>query len=80
MNTLSVFELLNLRFEFEEIVRSYKFVPKEGNIDNLVNFINNGYKGNRFRDGYDRALEIANIIVENYNEKTNLSSIRWKEI
>lgn len=79
MSTLSVFEMLNLRYEFEELIRGFKFVPKDGRIDNIKLFIENGHKGNRFRDGYDRALEIANIIVENY-EKNNLSSICGEEI
>lgn len=79
MSTLSVFEMLNLRYEFEELVRGFKFVPKDGTIDNIKLFIESGHRGNRFRDGYDRALEIANVIVENH-EKNNLSSVCGKEI
>lgn len=79
MNMLSVFELLSLRYEFEELIRDFKFVPKESDIDSIKKFIESGHRGNRFRDGYDRAVEIANVIVENY-EKNNLSSICGKEI
>lgn len=63
---VNVFEYLNLRTEWEEIVRSYKFVPKEGTIDNLKNFTENGHKGNRFRQDFDRAMEIANEILRDF--------------
>lgn len=63
MNTQSVFEYLNLRSEWEDIVRNYKFIGKDGTIDNLRTFIKNGHKGNRFRPDYNRALEIAKIIT-----------------
>ena len=63
MNTQSVFEYLNLRSEWEEIVRDYKFIGKDGTIDNLRTFIKNGHKGNRFRADYNRALELARTII-----------------
>jgi hypothetical protein len=62
---MNVFEVLNLRSEYEEIVLNYK-VPgdkKPGTISNLKWFIQNGTKGNRFRAGFDRATEIAKTIV-----------------
>jgi hypothetical protein len=72
----SVFELLNLRYEWEEIVRDYKFVGKQGTLDNLELFVQNGHKGNRFRGGFDRAVEIAKIITMSIeHEKINLSSL-----
>jgi len=77
----SVFELLNLRFEWEEIVSGYKFVGKEGTIDNLVNFLETGHKGNRFRPGFDRAVEIAKTITMSMkNETSNLSGVSGEEI
>ena len=63
---VNLFEYLNLRSEWENIVRSYKFVPKDGTIDNLKNFKENGHKGNRFRQDFDRAMEIANEILRNF--------------
>lgn len=65
MKKLSVFELLSLRYEWEEIVMNFKFTNKNGTIDNLKAFLENGYKGNRFRPGYDRALDIAQKILKN---------------
>lgn len=81
MNTQSVFELLVLRSEWEDIVRGYKFVGKDGTIDNLVSFLENGHKGNRFRQGFDRATEIAKIITESFeNETFNLSGVSGEEV
>ena len=63
MNKKTVFELLELRFEWEELVRTLKWGDKDGRIDNLVKFLQTGHKANRFRPGYDRAVEIANLII-----------------
>ena len=76
----SVFELLNLRSEWEDIVRNYKFVPKDGTLDNLEVFLEKGHKGNRFRSGFDRATEIAKIITSVKNETSNLSGVSGEEI
>lgn len=62
---MNVFEYLNLRTEWEAIVKDYKFVGKDGTIDNLEKFRTHGYRGNRFRSGYDRAVEITNEILRN---------------
>ena len=81
MNTQSVFELLVLRTEWEDIVRNYKFIGKDGTIDNLILFLENGHKGNRFRQGFDRATEIAKTITASVkNETSNLSGVSGKEI
>ena len=61
---MNVFEYLNLRTEWEDIIRSHKFVHKDGTIDNLKAFIENGHKGNRFRKDFDRAVAIAQQILE----------------
>lgn len=57
------FELLQLRFEWEEIARTFKLSDRSGHLDNLKRFVQAGHKANRFRDGYARAVEIANIII-----------------
>ena len=58
-----MFELLQLRFEWEEIARTFKLSDRSGHLDNLKRFVHVGHKANRFRDGYDRAVEIANLII-----------------
>jgi hypothetical protein len=52
-----------LRTEWEDLIKDFKFVGKEGTIDNLQTFIENGHKGNRFRPGFDRAVEITQEIL-----------------
>lgn len=78
---MNIFEILNLRTEWEDIVKSYKFVGKDGTIDNLKNFLNHGNRSNRFRPQYDRAMEIAETILKSVeNETSNLSSVRRKKV
>lgn len=61
---MNVFQYLMLRSEWEDLVKEFKFVGKEGTIDNLKTFSENGHKGNRFRPGYNRAVEITQEILK----------------
>jgi len=63
----NVFELLDLRFQWEEIVRDYKMDDKRksGVVDNLQWYIDNGATGNRFRSGYKESQDLARSILEN---------------
>jgi hypothetical protein len=65
--SLSLGYLLTLRSEFESIVSEYVLDDdrKQGTIENLTWFINNGAVGNRFRPGFDRAYEISMEILQN---------------
>jgi hypothetical protein len=65
----NLFELLQLRYEWEEIARTFKLNNKSGHIDNLKRFLQTGHKANRFRDGYDRAVEIAKVLVAEYPDE-----------
>lgn len=65
---MTVFELMDLRFQWEEIVRTFKMSNKSGHIDNLQHFIDNGHKANRFRDGYNEAIGIAKQILSEFNK------------
>lgn len=64
---MSVFELLMLRYQWEEIVKDFMLpeAAKHGTVDNLQWFITNGAKANRFRKGYKETVEIAEKILEN---------------
>jgi len=62
----SIFEILNLRFKFSELVRNLN-VPaaiKNGDIDGIEWFVNHGHKSNRFKKEFSEALEVANSILE----------------
>lgn len=63
----TVFELLDLRYQWEEIVRDFKMDDKRkvGILDNLQWFIENGATGNRFRAGYQESQHLARSILEN---------------
>lgn len=63
----TVFEMLDLRYQWEEIVRDFKMDDKRkvGIIDNLKWFIENGATGNRFRAGYQESQNLARSILEN---------------
>lgn len=64
---MSIAEILSLRFEFEEIVKTLE-IPKDrcdGVLENIQWFKSSGYKKNRFRNGYGRAIEITNKMLQN---------------
>lgn len=64
MARLTVFELMNLRYEWEETVRSFKRINKEGTLENLQAFVDKGYKSNRLRPQYEEAMTIAQKILD----------------
>lgn len=79
---MTLFDVLNLRSEWEEIVsyrKSYDLPHYNGTIDNLYEFIESGAKKNRFRKNFDKAMEIAKQIV-GYYEKTNLSGVSGEKV
>ena len=58
-------EIMNLRTEFEELSSGFsKSIGKGSSINTLEWFAEYGYKSNRMLNGYDRAMEIANIILK----------------
>lgn len=79
----NIFEILNLRSEFEQIVsfrKTYDLPSYNSDIDSLYYFINNGAKNNRFRKHFDEAMNIAKHIIKSYeDEKTNLSGLYREE-
>lgn len=67
-------ELLNLRTQFEEITDEFKLEKYGSDINTLNWFVENGHKSNSLRNGYKRALEIAEAIItehENDRQKNN---------
>lgn len=63
---MSIFEYLNLRSRWEEIVKDFTLSDsqKTGQMENIRAFVLDGAKGNRFRKGYDEAIDIAQHILE----------------
>ena len=63
---MSIAEILSLSFQFEEIIKNF-VIPdnrKASILENIIWFKKYGNRKNRFRPGYDRAVEIANKIYE----------------
>ena len=61
---MSVFEILNLRSQWEELARNLN-TDIDSSISGLKSFIEHSYKSNRFKEGWAEAMEIAKQIVEN---------------
>lgn len=61
---MTVFELLNLRTQWEELAQDLK-VDIDSSVSGLKRFVENGHKNNRFRKGYKEAVEVAEKILEN---------------
>ena len=61
---MSIVELMNLRTEFEELTDGFsKSIGNGSSINTLEWFVNYGFKSNRLRNGYERAVQIAEIII-----------------
>jgi len=58
--------MLSLRTQWEDIVFDFTIDSdrKSGTIDNLNWFIDKGAVGNRFRPGFDEAINIAEQIIK----------------
>lgn len=64
---MTIMQILNLRTEFEELSSEFSSSVGSGSsINTLEWFAENGFRSNRLRNGYDRAMEIANIILAEY--------------
>ena len=59
----NIANLLMLRSEFEEITSGFNMSVSGSDINSLEWFVENGHRSNSLRNGYERAKEIATIIV-----------------
>lgn len=72
-----VFELLQLRFQWEETVHGFTLPAdkKQGTVDNIKYYLAKGHTLNRFREGHKQSIDIGNQIMEKANEQVNLSGL-----
>ena len=64
---LNIAELLNLRYEFEQLTSGYN-MPEGSCINTLEWFVENGHRSNSLRNGFDDAKKIAIKIVTEHKE------------
>ena len=64
--SINFISVTNLRTEFEELTSDFNMPVSGSGINTLEWFAENGFRSNRLRNGYDRAMEIANLILEHY--------------
>jgi|TARA_Y100000389_G_C17330326_1_gene447734 hypothetical protein len=64
--SISLAELLRLRSEYEDLARNFDIAEdkRQGVINSLEWFKRYGNRKNRFRNGYDRAIEICNVMLK----------------
>jgi hypothetical protein len=60
---MTIFELLNLRFRWEELASNLN-VDANSSIQGLKWFVENSHRNNRFKSGWDEAMTIAQIILK----------------
>lgn len=60
-------QLLNLRYEFEELTHGYN-MPEGSDINTLEWFVENGHRSNSLRNGFDDAKQIAITILTEQNK------------
>ena len=63
---MNVQELLNMRTDFENITFDFKLESTNSDINSLKWFVENGHKSNSLRDGYQKAYELAEAIITEY--------------
>ena len=59
---------LNYRSDYERIVSGF-VLPEDkyqGTINNMKWFLEKGYTANRFRKGFDEALEVCQKVIDAY--------------
>lgn len=66
---MQIIQMLNLRTEFEEIATDFsRSVGGGSSINTLEWFAEHGFRSNRLRNGYERAMEIADTIIAENNK------------
>ena len=72
-------QLLNLRTEFEDCVKSYTIPTSGSSINKLEWFVENGHRSNSLRNGFNIANNIAEKIVTEeieWQKKQKLSMLQ----
>jgi len=76
---MTFMEILNLRTEFEEIVKDFNMNTFNSGIDTIGWFIENGHRSNSLRNGFNEAMNIAKTIKE-YADGCTESIGNWESV
>ena len=66
-------DYLNCRSEYERLVSGF-VLPEDkyhGTIQSMKWFVKKGYTANRFRKGFDDALEVCQKVINEYRQSRN---------
>lgn len=75
--SVNFMDICNLRTEFEDISSDFNMTVSGSCINSLKWFAEHGFRSNRLRNGYDRAMEIANIILAEYENGRGRTEEGW---
>ena len=71
-------QIMNLRTQFEEIIKDFSMDSKS-DIDTIEWFIENGFRSNSLRNGFEEAMDIAKTIKE-YERDESEDLRAWESI
>ena len=61
---MSLFEILNFRYNYEEVARKFSLPSYDSDINSIEWFLEYGHKSNSLRNGYGDAVKYAQLIKE----------------
>ena len=70
---MTFIEYLNHRTEYEKLVSGF-VLPNDkyhGTIQSMKWFVKKGYTANRFRKGFNEALEVCQKVIDEYRQGSN---------
>ena len=70
---MNFIQYLNARSEYERLVSGF-VLPEDkyqGTIDSMQWFLEKGHTANRFRKGFDEALEVCEKVINEYRQSSN---------
>lgn len=70
---MTFIQYLNARSEYERLVSGF-VLPEDkyqGTIHSMQWFLKKGHTANRFRKGFDEALEVCQKVINEYRQSSN---------
>lgn len=74
---MTFIEQLNLRTRFEDITSDFNMPLEGSSINTLEWFVENGFRSNSLRNGFQEALEIAEALITEYEHGRRRTEEDW---